>query len=158
MCPTSDVFLSAVTMFTTPLGIPARTASAKRALAVNGVFPGLFVTTVQPAVNAGPILRVIIAAGKFHGVINPHTPTGSLTVKTRPFVIDTEIVSAYNRGASSLNNSMEAAAYLTSPWASVNGFPFPQVIKVAKSSRFCRMRSFQHHSSRDLSRTGVLRN
>jgi hypothetical protein len=26
-------------------------------------------TTVQPAASAGPTLRVIIAAGKFHGVI-----------------------------------------------------------------------------------------
>jgi hypothetical protein len=32
---------------------------------------------VQPAASAGPALRAIIAAGKFHGVIAPHTPTAS---------------------------------------------------------------------------------
>ena len=52
-------------------------------MAVNGVSPGLFATTVQLAANAGPILRVIMAAGKFHGVIQPQTPTGSLTAETR---------------------------------------------------------------------------
>ena len=38
---------------------------------------------VQPAASAGPDLRVIIAAGKFHGVIAPTTPTGSLTTMIR---------------------------------------------------------------------------
>ena len=32
---------------------------------------------VQPAASAGPALRVIIASGKFHGVIAATTPTGS---------------------------------------------------------------------------------
>jgi hypothetical protein len=35
-------------------------------------------TQVQPAGKAGPALRVIIAAGKFNGVIAAHTPTGFL--------------------------------------------------------------------------------
>lgn len=39
-------------------------------------------TTEQPAANAGAIFRVIMAAGKFHGVMIPHTPTGCLSVKT----------------------------------------------------------------------------
>jgi hypothetical protein len=33
-------------------------------------------TNVQPAASAGPALRVIIAAGKFHGVIAATTPIG----------------------------------------------------------------------------------
>jgi len=33
-------------------------------------------TTVQPQAKAGPTFRVIIANGKFHGVIAPTTPTG----------------------------------------------------------------------------------
>ena len=33
---------------------------------------------MQPAASAGAILRVIIAAGKFQGVIAAHTPIGSL--------------------------------------------------------------------------------
>ena len=35
-------------------------------------------TTVQPAASAGATLRVIIAIGKFHGVIAAHTPIGCL--------------------------------------------------------------------------------
>ena len=31
---------------------------------------------MQPAASAGPILRVAIAAGKFHGVTSTETPTG----------------------------------------------------------------------------------
>ena len=30
----------------------------------------------QPAARAGATFRVIIAAGKFHGVMAAHTPTG----------------------------------------------------------------------------------
>lgn len=41
-------------------------ASAK---AENGVSAGGLMTTVHPAASAGPNLRVIIAEGKFHGVI-----------------------------------------------------------------------------------------
>jgi ATP-dependent helicase YprA (DUF1998 family) len=33
---------------------------------------------VQPAAIAGAALRVIIAIGKFHGVIAAHTPIGCL--------------------------------------------------------------------------------
>jgi hypothetical protein len=32
------------------------------------------ITTVQPAASAGATLRVIMAFGKFHGVMMPHTP------------------------------------------------------------------------------------
>ena len=34
---------------------------------------------MQPAASAGATLRVIIEAGKFHGVIAAHTPTGSFS-------------------------------------------------------------------------------
>jgi hypothetical protein len=39
-------------------------------------------TTEHPAANAGAILRVIMAAGKFQGVMMPHTPTGCFIVNT----------------------------------------------------------------------------
>jgi len=64
--PTSGVLWREDMKFTTPLGMPARWASSARAKDVKGVSPGDFATTVQPAARAGPILRVIIAAGKFH--------------------------------------------------------------------------------------------
>lgn len=37
-------------------------------------------TTEQPAARAGPTFLVIIAAGKFQGVMIPQTPTGSRMV------------------------------------------------------------------------------
>ncbi|MCY1508106.1 hypothetical protein D9M68_424060 [compost metagenome] len=40
-------------------------------------------TMVQPAASAGPALRVIIAAGKFHGVIAAVTPIGCLMTMMR---------------------------------------------------------------------------
>ncbi len=38
-------------------------------------------TTEQPAARAGPILRVAIAAGKFHGVTSRLTPIGWCRVR-----------------------------------------------------------------------------
>jgi hypothetical protein len=40
-------------------------------------------TIVQPAAKAGPTLRVIIAAGKFHGVIAAVTPIGCFSTTMR---------------------------------------------------------------------------
>src|SRR5215467_787856 len=72
-----------VTQEKTPFGTPARSASSHRAKAENGVAVAGFSTIVQPAAKAGPALRVIIAAGKFHGVIAAHTPTGSFVTTIR---------------------------------------------------------------------------
>src|SRR5215813_1171904 len=65
--PISDA--APVTTLKTPLGTPARSASSANASAENGVCAAGFKTTVHPAAIAGPALRVIIARGKFHGVI-----------------------------------------------------------------------------------------
>src|SRR5262249_48354317 len=54
----------------TPFGSPARSASSARASAENGVCDAGFKTTVQPDAIAGPALRVIMASGKFHGVMH----------------------------------------------------------------------------------------
>jgi len=40
-------------------------------------------TMVQPAARAGPALRVIMAAGKFQGVMAAQTPIGSLITTIR---------------------------------------------------------------------------
>lgn len=53
----------------TPSGSPARRNSSTRNRVVSGVRSAGFATTVQPAARAGPIFRVAIASGKFHGVI-----------------------------------------------------------------------------------------
>ena len=62
--------------FTTPLGTPARSKISAIARAVSGVSPAGFKIMVQPAAIAGPIFRVAIPAGKFHGVIRSETPIG----------------------------------------------------------------------------------
>ncbi|MCY1241314.1 hypothetical protein D9M72_542080 [compost metagenome] len=82
-----------VTTDSTPAGMPARSASATSASAVSGVCDAGLSTMVQPTASAGPALRVIIAAGKFHGVIAAHTPTGSLVTTMRWLVAGAGMVS-----------------------------------------------------------------
>ncbi len=72
-----------VTHENTPCGMPARCASSESASAVNGVWLAGFSTIVQPAASAGPAFRVIIAAGKFHGVIAAQTPIGCFSTTMR---------------------------------------------------------------------------
>src|SRR5512138_2192396 len=82
--PTSiDCCASAVTTLSTPGGMPARCASSAHASADNGVASAGLITTGQPAASAGATLRVIIAIGKFHGVIAAQTPTGCLITSVR---------------------------------------------------------------------------
>ena len=50
-------------------------------LAVFGVISAGLKTTVFPQTNAGNIFHVGIAIGKFHGVIIPATPIGTLKLK-----------------------------------------------------------------------------
>ena len=70
--------LREVTRLTTPAGTPASSIARRTSAAVSGVSVAGLTTLVQPAASAGPSLRVIIAAGKFHGVIAAVTPTGCL--------------------------------------------------------------------------------
>ena len=50
---------------------------------VSGVSDAGLSTTVQPAASAGPILRVAMAAGKFHGVTSTATPAGLCCTRMR---------------------------------------------------------------------------
>ena len=79
--PISDA--DPVMTLNTPFGTPARSASSASASAENGVCDAGLSTTVQPAAIAGPALRVIIASGKFHGVMQATTPIGSLMTTMR---------------------------------------------------------------------------
>ena len=72
-----------VNTLNTPAGIPARSAKAANAKAENGVALAGFATMVQPEANAGPAFRVIMAAGKFQGVMAAQTPIGCLTTTSR---------------------------------------------------------------------------
>src|SRR6516164_398540 len=103
-------FDGAVRQENTPFGNPARSASSHRANAENGVAVAGFSTIVQPAAKAGPALRVIIAAGKFQGVIAAHTPIGSFVTTMRLSAACAGIVSPYTRLPSSPNHSIKAAA------------------------------------------------
>ena len=72
---------SAESTFSTPAGMPARCASSAAASADSGVCSAGLSTTGQPAASAGATLRVIIAIGKFHGVIAAQTPIGCLMTR-----------------------------------------------------------------------------
>lgn len=113
-----------VTTLNTPGGTPARSASSAKANADKGVSSAGLTTTGQPAASAGAALRVIIALGKFHGVISPATPTGCLIVTRRRPGVGEGITSPYVRFASSAYHSTKLAAYPISPRDSAKGFPF----------------------------------
>ena len=68
----------------TPFGNPGAMREFGNARAPTAAFrcAGL-ITKVQPAASAGAHLRVIIALGKFHGVIAATTPMGSFSTMMR---------------------------------------------------------------------------
>jgi hypothetical protein len=66
----------AVSTLRTPAGRPHSSSSCARSSIDSGVFWAGLITIVQPAAIAGPILRVPIAVGKFHGVMKKQGPTG----------------------------------------------------------------------------------
>ncbi len=123
---------SGVTTFTTPSGTPARERMSAIANAVSGVSVAAFNTTVQPAASAGPIFRVAIAAGKFHGVMRSDTPTGSRVTANQYSPLGACRRSPSIRTASSLNQRKNSAAYATSAIASDNTLPFSCTIRVAR--------------------------
>ena len=100
---------SPVTTLNTPLGMPARSASSASASAEYGVKLAGFATTVQPAASAGAHFLVIMAFGKFQGVIAAHTPTGCLNTMIRRELAGAGIMSPYTRLASSAYHSTNAA-------------------------------------------------
>src|SRR5699024_7424265 len=77
----------------TPSGTPARWASSINANALKGVADAGLITMLQPAANAAPALRVIIAAGKFHGVMAAQTPMGCLITIKRELLLGLGMVS-----------------------------------------------------------------
>ena len=84
-----------VTKFNTPSGrIPESWIISINLKADNGVCSAGLRTIVHPAAKAGAIFHAAINSGKFHGIIWPTTPTGSLTVYEwycAPGVYGTEI-------------------------------------------------------------------
>jgi hypothetical protein len=60
----------------TPFGMPALSAKTPIARADSGVSAAGLATKAHPAASAGPAFLVIIALGKFQGVIDAATPIG----------------------------------------------------------------------------------
>ena len=50
---------------------------------MSGVCSAGFKTQVLPQASAGPSFQAAMRSGKFHGMIWPHTPTGSRSVKLK---------------------------------------------------------------------------
>ena len=94
----------------TPSGRPASVRICASASIDSGVcFAGLTII-VHPAATAGPILRVPMAAGKFHGVMSRHGPTGCFMVSSRPAPLGSFDHRPEIRTASSENQRRNSAA------------------------------------------------
>ena len=107
------------------LGTPASYANSTNFNAHKGVTSLGFNKIEHPLANAAATFLVTIAAGKFHGQINPTTPTGCLITEHRLDVdVDDGMFLPYALVASSENHSTNEFAYATSPNASLLGFPF----------------------------------
>jgi hypothetical protein len=65
-CTVGELELMRTQVSSVPTG--QRKHTSARASAEKGVSAAGLITVVQPAARAAPILRVIIAQGKFHGV------------------------------------------------------------------------------------------
>src|ERR1700736_2778561 len=106
---TSDDRFDGITL-TTPFGTPACSRRSAIASAVSGVSDAGFNTTVQPAARAGPIFRVAIAAGKFHGVTSTDTPIGWCSTRMRLGPLGEIDIEPIFRTASSENQRKNSAA------------------------------------------------
>jgi len=67
---------------------------------VSGASCASFITTVLPKISAGDNFQSGIAAGKFHGVIRPTTPSGRRKVYTELPLADCSNSSPLERNAS----------------------------------------------------------
>ena len=98
-----------VTTLTTPAGTPTSSRSAASASMLRGVSWAGLTTMVQPAAIAGPILRVPMASGKFHGVIISVGPTGCFMVSSREAPLGATEYRPWMRTASSANQRKNSA-------------------------------------------------
>ncbi|MCY1507908.1 hypothetical protein D9M68_421990 [compost metagenome] len=81
--PRFEVRSSQLTLLTTPSGSTSLSSSTKRSVA-SGVYGEGLMTTVLPVRSAGSTCHTAISTGKFHGVIEPTTPTGLRKISTWP--------------------------------------------------------------------------
>ena len=76
---------SPLTILNTPAGKPASSIISAKTMDDIGAISDGFSTTVQPAASAGTTFSVTWFIGQFHGVIRPHTPIGSRTMRSPGF-------------------------------------------------------------------------
>ena len=69
-----------VITFTTPGGKPHSSMMRASSMAESGVSEAGFKMIVLPVPSAGPSFHTAIISGKFHGMIDAHTPMGSRIV------------------------------------------------------------------------------
>ena len=72
------------TRLKTPAGMPAASKISASRCALSGAISLGFKTIVQPAAKAGATLQETWLTGQFHGVMKPHTPTGSFIRRVAP--------------------------------------------------------------------------
>src|SRR5206468_8126542 len=99
-----------VRTLSTPSGSPASPRISASLSIDRGVALAGLTTIVAPAAIAGPIFRVPIARGKFHGVIRRHGPTGCFIVRRRPFPSGLTAYRPSIRAASSENHRRKSLA------------------------------------------------
>ena len=92
------------------------------------------ITTVLPQISAGIIFHDGMAMGKFHGVINPFTPTGVRTDIANLFGSSEGVVCPNCRRPSPAIKYVMSMASCTSPRVSANTLPISRVMSCAKSS------------------------
>ncbi len=80
--PTAALAVAGMTL-SRPPGSTARWANSAAASALSGVSLAGRTSDEHPAARAGATLRVIMACGKFHGVMAETTPTGCLRTRSR---------------------------------------------------------------------------
>ena len=103
-------------------------ASSANASAVSGASSAGLMITLQPAAYAAPALRVIIANGKFYGVISAATPKVCFMTMVSWFGAERGMISPSMRLASSANHSRRVSIKKTSAFDSLIGFPDSTVI------------------------------
>jgi len=121
---------------TTPGGTPASVRISTNRVAVCGVSSAGLSITVLPQISAGNNFQVGIASGKFHGVINAHTPIGVRTDMANLLGISAGVVSPNSRRPSPALRNAQSIPSWTSPRVSFNTLPISRVSMRASSSLF----------------------
>ena len=124
-------------MFKTPFGNPAWVQISPNKKAVIGVISLGFATTQFPEANAGAIFQVNRYKGRFHGEMQPTTPSGCFKVKLMVFLPMLSCASLANWViAWAKNLKLLDARGISTDFAKLNGFPLSRVSASANAFRF----------------------